>query len=115
MKTYKPNDFNHKCQIGRLKTETTSTGGKIEKFDENTAHEVWFASKLRTIALQFQLLGTQYEDTFEIVVRHQSWLREKLVVKFKGELYSILNISSDETSKIQRFDIITLRKKTKGK
>lgn len=115
MKSYKPNDFNRKCQIGQLKTITTSTGGKLEKFDESTAHEVWFASKLRTIGFQFQLLGTQYEETFEIVVRHQSWLKKDLLVKFEEALYNIINISSDETSGIQRFDIITLRKKTRGK
>lgn len=52
VKTYKPNDFNRKCQIGVTKTVTTPTGGKVEKIDPATVLNVRFAAKMRSLALQ---------------------------------------------------------------
>lgn len=114
MKPYKPNDLNRKCQIGMVKTTTTSTGGKVEKLDSETAITVWFGAKMRTLSLQFQVLGTEKADTFEIVIRHNPLVTKKLAVMIEKVLYDIINISSDESANFQRFDILTLKVKKKG-
>lgn len=114
VKQYKPNDFNHKCQIGLLKTITTATGGKVEKIDPDSVIVARFASKMRTIAFQFQLIGTETSDTFEIVIRHNKKISKKMCVQIDSVLYNIINISSDESAKIMRYDILTLQEKKKG-
>ena len=106
VKTYKPNDFNRKCQIGVTKTVTTPTGGKVEKIDPATVLNVRFAAKMRSLALQFQIIGTTTADTFDIA--------KKMCVQIDDVLYSIINISSDESAKLIKFDILTLQAKKKG-
>ena len=114
MKAYKPNDLNRKCQIGTFKTVITSTGGKVSALDKDGILNVWFGSKMRSLSLQFQLDGTDKADTFEIVVRHNPIFTKKMGVKIDDITYDIINISPDESASIQRFDILTLRIKTKG-
>jgi SPP1 family predicted phage head-tail adaptor len=99
VKTYKPNDFNRKCQIGVTKTVTTPTGGKIEKIDPATVLNVRFAAKMRSLALQFQIIGTTTADTFDIAIRHNKLVTKKMCVQIDDVLYNIINISSDESAK----------------
>ena len=80
VKTYKPNDFNRKCKIGVTKTVTTPTGGKIEKIDPATVLNVRFAAKMRSLALQFQIIGTTTADTFDIAIRHNKLVTKKMFV-----------------------------------
>lgn len=114
VKTYKPNDFNRKCQIGVTKTVTTPTGGKVEKIDPATVLNVRFAAKMRSLALQFQIIGTTTADTFDIAIRHNKLVTKKMCVQIDGVLYNIINISSDESAKLIKFDILTLQAKKKG-
>ena len=88
VKTYKPNDFNRKCKIGVTKTVTTPTGGKIEKIDPATVLNVRFAAKMRSLALQFQIIGTTTADTFDIAIRHNTTLLIFLLMN----LQSLLNL-----------------------
>lgn len=113
-KQYKPNDFNRKCQIGDTKTVTTPTGSKVEKFDDTNAVSLWFASKMRSLAFQFQIAGTEQADTFEIVIRHNPSVSKKNLVKIDDLIYTIYNISSDESTSFNRVDILTLKLKKKG-
>ena len=114
VKTYKPNDFNRKCQIGVTKTVTTPSGGKIEKIDPATVLNVRFAAKMRSLALQFQIIGTTTADTFDIVIRHNKLVTKKMCVQIDDVLYNIINISSDESAKLIKFDILTLQATKKG-
>ena len=113
-KQYKPNDFNRKCMVGQSITVTTSTGGKVEKFDDANAVSLWFASKMRSLAFQFQIAGTEQADTFEIVIRHNPSVSKKNLVKINDLIYTIYNISSDESTSFNRVDILTLKLKKKG-
>lgn len=113
-KQYKPNDFNRKCKVGQSITVTTSTGGKVEKFDDTSAASLWFASKMRSLAFQFQIAGTEQADTFEIIIRHNPSVSKKNLVKIDDLIYTIYNISSDESSSFNRVDILTLKLKKKG-
>lgn len=113
-KQYKPNDFNRKCTVGQSITVTTSTGGKVEKFDDANAASLWFASKMRSLAFQFQVAGTEQADTFEIVIRHNPSVSKKNLVKIDDLIYTIYNISSDESTSFNRVDILTLKLKKKG-
>lgn len=114
MKKFKPKDLNRKCKIGLFKTTKTSTGGSVKSLDLETAKEIWFGSKTRTLALQYQIQGTEIADTFEIVVRHNPIFTKKMGVLLDDVLYDIKNISPDESASIQRFDILTLKEKVKG-
>lgn len=113
-KRYKPNDFNKRCLIGMPETKTTQTGGKVKCISKDGQISVRYASKMRTISLQVQLSGTDKEDTFEIVIRHKPAINKKMSVEIDKALYSIVNISSDESANFERFDILTLKSKTKG-
>lgn len=111
MLSYKPNQLNKQCQIGIMKTTVTSTGGKVSSLDESKSKTVWYGSKMRTLALQYQLIGTQISDTFEIVVRHNPWFATSMCAVIDSKYYDIVNISPDETPNLQAFDILTLKVK----
>ena len=114
MIAYKPNDLNKRCQIGNLKTITTATGGSKQDLDNETAVTLWYGAKTRSLGLQFSLVGTEAEDAFEIVVRHNPSLEAYSAAKIDGILYKVINVSPDDSANLNPFDIITLKKITKG-
>jgi len=64
--------------------------------------------------LLFQVIGTTTADTFDIVIRHNKLVTKKMCVQIDDVLYNIYNISSDESAKLIKFDILTLQAKKKG-
>ena len=106
--------LNHIIELGTVSTVPSRTlGGSKQKFvPTQTLH---CAIYQRTLAQQYQLIGTELANTIVIAVRSQTKVGDALQVRFKGETqtYRIVNISRDESHNYPRYDLITLSKITK--
>lgn len=106
--------LNKIVEFGKPHTTQTRT---IEgsKTDFKVVKTIHCATYQRTLAQQYQLIGTKLANTIVIAVRSQAKVDDSLQVRFKGETrtYRIVNISRDESHNYPRFDLITLSKITK--
>jgi SPP1 family predicted phage head-tail adaptor len=59
--------------------------------------------------MQYRALGTSYQNAITLVVRHNVRINDQLHVKYKGEEYVIINISSDDSANYLTYDFLTLR------
>lgn len=91
----------------------TITGSKTEF---NVVRQLHCAIYQRTLAQQYQLVGTKLANTIVIAVRSQANVDDALQVRFKGDAqtYRIVNISRDESHNYPRYDLITLSRITKA-
>ena len=106
-----PADFNQKAQFGKVKTvKNDFTGATSKEFVKKL--ELWFASKTRTLSQQYQLQGTQLENSRTIIIRHNANVEKLTIVKIGDTQYEIDSYSPDETSNIIRYDYLTLKRST---
>lgn len=111
MRKIKPSEFNRKVAFGDIKTVTNpNTGGKSKKF--KAGFTVWFAPKNRTLDQKYELVGTEFEDTKVIIVRHKSAVADKQMALIDSVQYDIIDYSPDETSALLGFDYVTLRRRS---
>ncbi|CUQ99430.1 phage head-tail joining protein [Lactobacillus phage EV3] len=105
---YSPYLFNEIADFGVTKTVTNPYSGVNESsFVKSFSLHVY--PQKRTLNMQYRSLGTDYDKAITLVVRHNNRLNNKLRVKYKGEEYTILNISSDDSANYMTFDFLTLR------
>ena len=106
--------LNKIAEFGKPNTTQIRTieGSKTEFNVVKTLH---CAIYQRTLAQQYQLIGTELANTIVIAVRSQAKVDDALQVRFKGDTqtYRIVNISRDESHNYPRYDLITLSKITK--
>jgi len=107
--------LNKIVEFGKPHTTQTRTieGSKTEFNVVKTLH---CAIYQRTLAQQYQLIGTELANTIVIAVRSQAKVDDALQVRFKDDTqtYRIVNISRDESHNYPRYDLITLSKITKA-
>ena len=107
--------LNKVIELGKTKTIPTRTiqGSKAEFVPSRTLH---CAIYQRTQAQQYQIFGTDLQDTIVIVVRSQAKVDDVMRVRFKGDttVYRIINISRDASHNFPRYDLLTLRDIKKG-
>lgn len=69
-------------------------------------------SYTRTLAIAYQVVGTDLEDTVAIVVRHDSRVTDQLMVRLDGVLYRIVSVAADDD--INAFDVVTMKQPNGG-
>ena len=69
----------------------------------------------RTNTQNVSLLGTDFEDTIQIVIRHNPLIDKGLLVQYQDQLYQIVNLSLDDSNQIVTYDILTLQINEVGK
>ena len=105
---YSPYLFNEIADFGVTKTVTNSYSGVNEpNFVKSFSLHVY--PQKRTLDMQYRSLGTNYANAITLVVRHNNRLNDQLRVKYKGEEYKILNISSDDSANYMTYDFLTLQ------
>lgn len=105
---YSPYLFNEIADFGVTKTVTNPYSGVNESsFVKSFSMHVY--PQKRTLDMQYRSLGTDYDKAITLVVRHNNRLNNQLCVKYKGEEYTILNISSDDSANYMTYDFLTLR------
>lgn len=105
---YSPYLFKEIADFGVTKTVTNPYSGVNESsFVKSFSLHVY--PQKRTLDMQYRSLGTDYDKAITLVVRHNNRLNNQLCVKYKGEEYTILNISSDDSANYMTYDFLTLR------
>lgn len=105
---YSPYLFNEIADFGITKTTTNPYSGVNEpSFVKSFSLHVY--PQKRTLDMQYRSLGTNYVNAITLVVRHNNRLNDQLRVKYKGEEYKILNISSDDSANYMTYDFLTLQ------
>lgn len=102
-------DFNHKLSLGKIESvKNPNTGATARKF--KSVLTLWFASKNRTLTQQYQLQGTDLENTRTVVIKHNKLSEGMTLALIDGVQYNIVNYSPDETNNVIRYDYLTLEK-----
>lgn len=103
-----PSQFNKIAQFGTVKnTENDNTGDYDTEFVSDFSLHV-LPSK-RSITQQYQVIGTELEDTVVIVIRHNPKVTKSLKVIYAGRTYDILDISQDDSFNINAYDYLTMK------
>lgn len=105
---YSPYLFKEIADFGVTETVTNPYSGVNEpSFVKSFSLHVY--PQKRTLDMQYRSLGTNYVNAITLVVRHNNRLNDQLRVKYKGEEYKILNISSDDSANYMTYDFLTLQ------
>lgn len=110
MATFKPSDFNRKIEFGSVKSIQNPNNGSIKKqFVKELS--LWYAPKTRTLSQQYQLQGTELDNTRLIVVRHTQALENYKVAQIDNVMYDVTQYSPDESNAIITYDFVTLKRR----
>lgn len=114
MMNYKPSDFNKRVSFGKVETVVNEINGNTtQTFVPQLILK--YAPKMRTMTQQYTILGTKFEDSILIVVRHNKNLQKNLLAKMPdGKYYDIVGISPDDSNKVITYDIVTLKLNQRG-
>lgn len=114
MMNYKPSDFNKRVSFGKVETVVNEINGNTtQAFVPQLILK--YAPKMRTMTQQYTILGTKFEDSILIVVRHNKNLQKNLLAKMPdGKYYDIVGISPDDSNKVITYDIVTLKLNQRG-
>ncbi|SYW19482.1 phage head closure protein [Oenococcus oeni] len=110
---YSPFQLNKRANIGSVDTiQNEATGSYIKQFVPQFSR--WCAVKLRTMNQTYQLVSMQLQDTVDLIFRHDPLLQSSLQIQLEGVIYNILSVSPDESTDLERYDIVTIEKITKA-
>lgn len=106
---YSPYLFSKRAEFGVTKSILNKNSGVNEpQFVKQFSLHVY--PQKRTLDMQYRALGTNYQNAITLVVRHTHRINDQLEVKYDGEKYRIINISSDDSTNYQTYDFLTLQR-----
>lgn len=107
--SYLPYLFNKRAEFGVTKSILNKNSGVNEPhFVKQFSLHVY--PQKRTLDMQYRALGTNYQNAITLVVWHTHRINDQLEVKYDGEKYRIINISSDDSANYQTYDFLTLQR-----
>jgi len=110
MKNYSIARLNKVAEIGKTVNHRTGAGINISTFESTGT--LFYGSYNRTVTQTYQITGTDLADTIAIVVRHTDAIDDSTQIKLNGTVYAIQSIAYDDDP--NAFDVVTLKKTTKG-
>jgi SPP1 family predicted phage head-tail adaptor len=72
-----------------------------------------YARVSQTISQKYEVLGTDFENTQILAVRHDKRLTDKLAVRINGQVYSIVDLSVRDDTYLS-YDLITIKRYKAG-
>lgn len=108
MLNYDISRMKHKVEFGTIKSfKADNFNGRVEYYVPDFS--VWCGEYTSTQTQTYDLLGTHIDVDLTIVIRHNSKVNDrKILVCYKGTIYQIVNINSDD--RLNAFDLVTLKK-----
>lgn len=107
---FSPSDFNHKIKFGKVEeVKNPYTGSTIKKFVPKVS--LWFAPKTRTFNQQYQLIGTELENTKVVVIRHNASVENYKMAQIDDVNYDVSSYSPDESNHYNTYDFVTLKRR----
>lgn len=108
---FQPYQFKNIVTFSTLTTQENPYTG-IEQTVKHEEFKKHFAKLKQTLNQKYSVLGTKYENSFNIAIRHDKRLEQfdYLIATINGADYRIIDISFDNET-YNSYDIITLSKK----
>lgn len=103
-----PSRLNKRAAFGTVQSVELPSG--ISKPQFVSLMTVWCAIWVRSLSQQYQLIGTNLEDTQTIVIRHNPGIDDSMKVQIDDNTYTIVSINPDESTSIITYDTVTIRK-----
>ncbi|WP_195308077.1 phage head closure protein [Weissella confusa] len=110
MVTTKPADFNRKADFGTVESVQNPDNGSIKKSFVKQ-FSLWYAPKTRTLNQQYQIQGTELDNTKVIMVRHNTAVEGIKVAQIDGVMYDVVQYAPDESNAIITYDFVTLKRR----
>ncbi|MFT8425761.1 MAG: phage head closure protein [Liquorilactobacillus sp.] len=107
---YQPYQFKKKAIFGTTSSVENSAGVNVPTFVGQFA--LHYATIKNTIDQKYQALGTKYENTLIIAVKHDSRVNDSLECQLDGITHEIVDVSSDDSMYLS-YDLITIKKTKK--
>lgn len=106
MKKYKISRLNKRAEFGTVKSVTGSDLVRRPTFVSQFS--LWYGSYNDTATLAYSKIGTDYQDSKTIVIRHNEAVSEPLLVMIDNVQYSIIQLQSDDDG-VNTFDLVTIQ------
>lgn len=109
--SYQPYQMRYTAEFGSFKTVDNGMGISMLTFVSQ--FKLHYARVSQTISQKYEALGTDFEDTQILAVRHDKRLTDKLAVRINGRVYSIVDLSVRDDTYLS-YDLITIKRYKAG-
>lgn len=107
--TYQPYQFNRIVTFGNAISYTNAAGVQVPDF--NPQFKLHFYQLKKTLTQQYMALKTEYQDTINLVVRHDDRIADMTECRIDGDTkttYSIIDYSPDSSTYLS-YDYVTVK------
>ncbi|QID95032.1 phage head closure protein [Limosilactobacillus fermentum] len=109
--SYQPYQMRYTADFGTFSSAENGMGIPMAIFVSQ--FKLHYARVSQTISQKYEALGTDFENTQILAVRHDKRLTDKLAVQIDGKVYSIVDLSvRDDT--YMSYDLITIKRYKAG-
>lgn len=108
---YQPYQMRYTADFGSFNTVDNDMGIPMPTFVSQ--FKLHYARVSQTISQKYDALGTDFENTQILAVRHDKRLTDKLAVQIDGKVYSIVDFSVRDDTYLS-YDLITIKRYKAG-
>lgn len=109
--SYQPYQMRYTADFGTFSSAENGMGIPMAIFVSQ--FKLHYARVSQTISQKYEALGTDFENTQILAVRHDKRLTDKLAVQIDGKVYSVVDLSvRDDT--YMSYDLITIKRYKAG-
>lgn len=109
--SYQPYQMRYTAEFGSFSMAENSMGIPMPTFVSQ--FKLHYARVSQTISQKYEALGTDFENTQILAVRHDKRLTDKLAVRINGKVYSIVDLSVRDDTYLS-YDLITIKRYKAG-
>lgn len=109
--SYQPYQMRYTADFGTFSSVENGMGIPMAIFVSQ--FELHYARVSQTISQKYEALGTDFENTQILAVRHDKRLTDKLAVQIDGKVYSIVDLSVRDDTYLS-YDLITIKRYKAG-
>lgn len=109
--SYQPYQMRYTAEFGSFNTAENGMGIPMPTFVSQ--FKLHYAHVSQTISQKYEALGTDFENTQILSVRHDKRLTDKLAVRINGKVYSIVDLSVRDDTYLS-YDLITIKRYKAG-
>jgi SPP1 family predicted phage head-tail adaptor len=103
-----PSELNKRITFGTVQSIELPSG--VNKPTFVPQFSVWCKKWVRSLSQTYSLIGTEYQDTVTVVIRHNPAVNDSLQATLDGVTYNLLNVNPDESANPIGYDTVTLKK-----
>ena len=109
--SYQPYQMRYTAEFGSFNTVDNDMGIPMPTFVSQ--FKLHYARVSQTISQKYEALGTEFENTQILAVRHDKRMTDKLAVRIDGKVYSIVDLSARDDTYLS-YDLITIKRYKAG-